>query len=130
MRKNTSADILDKETSRHIFKYFGGLGYRNCDLARLMNVDPSVVSKITSGERRLTLKHVKKMAKNLNQLLPIFILSTFPAPPPGHKDYRLYCEIRESYLESCIARVELAALKKLENLRKKQSKKKAKKKSG
>ena len=110
MKKNTKSRGLSKEATKYIIRHFTDRGFKNKDIASLMRVDPSVVSKIRGDERPLTMKHVQNIARTLKQSFPLFVLATFPEPSMDDKSYGLYCEIRERYVRSDLFRVYLAEL--------------------
>lgn len=100
MPERNQTGYLSREATDAIIEHFNGQGLKSNDIAELLEVHESVVSKIVSGSRLLSLAHVNRAAKRLGQSLGPFLLLVLPKPSANDRCPMLYGALREMLLSS------------------------------
>jgi len=79
--------------SSEVVKYLTGRGYRQKEIAKLLNVDDSFISHVVKGKRNFTLDHLEQLARTQGTTLPELLALATPmetVPPKLREGYELF----------------------------------------
>ena len=66
------------EPSQDVVNYLRKQGKTLAQIGRILNVEESYISRVSSGTRNLTLTHMQRLARSLDMPLPELLLAATP----------------------------------------------------
>lgn len=85
-------------TSGAIVKYLIENGHSQQELAKILKVDKSYISRVNSGRRNLTVLHLEKLAKHFKMTIPELYLKAVPVnavDPKYRAGYQMFINVQK-----------------------------------